>query len=37
MVPHDQQLDVASPGMINDDLDSALAIQNSGGRTARPC
>jgi hypothetical protein len=27
MVPHDQQLDVSSPGMINDDLDSVFAIQ----------
>jgi len=26
MVPHDQQLEVASPGMINDDLDSVFAI-----------
>jgi hypothetical protein len=35
MVPHDQQLEVASPGMINDDLVSEVAIQNS-GRTFRP-
>jgi hypothetical protein len=28
MVPHDQQLEVSSPGMINDDLESELAIQN---------
>lgn len=30
MVPHDQQFEVSSPGMINDDLDSVLAIQNFG-------
>ena len=35
MVPHDQQLEVSSPGMINDDLDSELAIKNF-GRTRRP-
>ena len=26
MVPHDQQLEVASPGMMIDDLDSVFAI-----------
>jgi len=26
MVPHDQQLEVSSPGMINDDLDSVFAM-----------
>jgi len=30
MVPHDQQIEVASPGTITDDLDSELAIQNFG-------
>jgi len=28
MVPHDQHLSVALPGMINDDLDSDVAIKN---------
>jgi hypothetical protein len=45
MVPHDQQLEVASPDTINDDLDSAFAIvvhrtglpyKIRGGRFARP-
>jgi len=37
MVPHDQQLEVASPGVTTDNLDSELGIKNLGGRTARPC
>jgi len=28
MVPHDQHLEVAAPGIINDDLDSVLAIKS---------
>ncbi len=28
MVPHDQQLEVASPGMTSDDFGSAFAIEN---------
>jgi hypothetical protein len=29
IVPHDQQVEVASPGMIRLDLDSELAIKNT--------
>jgi len=34
-VPQDQQVEVAPPGMINDDLDWVSAIQNR-GRARRP-
>jgi len=38
MVPHDQQLEVGSPGAITGDLDSELAIKTLGGRGApAPC